>query len=201
MPLFRPDELVALIVAVCFAIGLNVYATIATLGLLARADLIELPAALLLLENWWVIGASAVLFGLEFVADKIPGVDLVWNVLQTFVRIPAGALLAWTAATDLSPGGQALAALLGGLIVLAAHGGKLAVRSAVSASPEPVSTGAVSLVEDVVAVGLTWFATQYPWLAAAIALVLLASVALVVRWIVRALRAVFGRPASPAPPG
>jgi hypothetical protein len=201
MALFRPDEIVALIVAVCFAMGLNVYATVATLGLLARADVIALPDGLVLLENWWVIGASGVLFGLEFVADKIPGVDLVWNVLQTFVRVPAGALLAWTATTELSLGGQALAALAGGLVVLAAHGGKLAIRGAVSASPEPVSNGLLSLVEDALAVGLTWFATQYPWLAAGLALALLVSIVVMVRWVVRVLRAIVGRGTGAAGPG
>jgi hypothetical protein len=198
---FRPDELVALIVTVCFAIGLNAYATIATLGLLAQADLIVLPDALALLSNWWVIGASAALFGVEFVADKIPGVDLVWNVLQTVIRVPAGALLAWYATTELSPGAQLIAAVGGGLIVLAAHGGKLAVRGAVTTSPEPVSNGVLSLLEDGVAIGLTWFATSYPWVAAAITLALLVAVAVVLRWIARVLRAALGRPSTAAPGG
>src|SRR5688500_15804116 len=182
------NEIVALIVAISFSAGLNVPATLATLGLLARADLIELPGQIAMLENWWVIGASAGVFAFEFVADKIAGLDLIWNALQTFIRVPAGALLAWSATTSLSPEGQLVAVIGGGLISLAAHSGKLALRGAVSASPDPVSNIAVSLTEDVVAIGLTWFATQHPYIAAAIVIALLGVIALVIRWAVRALR-------------
>ena len=182
------NEIVALIVAICFSAGLNVPATLATLGLLARGDLIELPGQIAMLESWWVIGASAGVFAFEFVADKIAGLDLIWNALQTFIRVPAGALLAWSATTSLSPEGQLVAVIGGALISLAAHSGKLALRGAVSASPEPVSNIAVSLTEDVVAIGLTWFATQHPFIAAAIVIALLAAIALVIRWAVRALR-------------
>src|ERR1700752_14685 len=102
------DELVALIVAVSFAAGLNVYATVATLGLLAHAGVLVLPASLHLLESWWVIGASAALFGVEFFADKVPAFDLVWHALHTFIRVPVAALLAWRATATLSPGEQLL---------------------------------------------------------------------------------------------
>lgn len=196
--MLRTDELVAMIVTVSFAAGLNLYATVATLGLLARAELLVLPDPLSLLENWWVIGASGVLFAVEFFADKIPFLELVWNALQTVVRVPAGALLAWSGTMSLSPGGQFMAAVAGGLIALAAHGGKLAIRSAVTA--EPVSISVLSLTEDVVAIGLTWFATQYPYLAAAIVVVLLLAVAIVIRWVVGALRQTFrGRARVPSP--
>jgi hypothetical protein len=198
MTFLRTDELVALIVTVSFAAGLNVFATVATLGLLAQADVIVLPEPLSLFGNWWVIAASGLLFVVEFFADKIPLFDLVWNALQTVVRVPAGALLAWSATTSLSPGGQFAAAVAGGLIALAAHGGKLVVRSAVTA--EPVSVSVLSLAEDAVAIGLTWFATQYPYVAAAIVVVLLVAVAIVIRWVVRALRLTFrGRASVPAP--
>ena len=124
------QELVALIVAVSFAAGLNVYATVATLGLLAHAGLLVLPESLHLLASWWVIGASVALFGVEFFADKIPAFDLVWNALHTFIRVPVAALLAWRATATLTPGEQLAATLLGGLIALAAHGGKIAARAA-----------------------------------------------------------------------
>src|SRR6516165_7037911 len=100
---FVGDQLFALLVAVSFAAGINLYATVATLGLLAHTGVVTMPASLQLLGNWYVIGASAVLFALEFVADKIPGVDLVWNALHTFIRVPAAALLAYRAADSLSP--------------------------------------------------------------------------------------------------
>src|SRR5438270_12984025 len=108
-----PQNLAALIVATSFAAGLNVYATVATLGLLARAEIIHLPASLGLLASWWVIGASLALYLLEFVADKVPAVDLVWNALQTFVRVPVAAVIAYQAAAPLSAGGQFMAACAG----------------------------------------------------------------------------------------
>jgi Domain of unknown function (DUF4126) len=185
------NELVAMLVGTSFAAGLNVYATVATLGLLARFDLLPLPDSLHLLENWWVIAASIVLFVIEFFADKVPAFDLIWNALHTFVRVPIAALLAYGATSQLSPGKQLLATLLGGLIALAAHGGKTAVRAAVTPSPEPISNIGLSLGEDALAIFLTWFATQHPYSAAAIVLVLVAIIALLIRWIVRALKALF----------
>ena len=185
------NELVAMLVGTSFAAGLNVYATVATLGLLARFDLLPLPDSLHLLENWWIIAASIVLFVIEFFADKVPAFDLIWNALHTFVRVPIAALLAYAATSQLSPGKQLFATLLGGLIALAAHGGKTAVRAAVTPSPEPISNIGLSLGEDALAIFLTWFATQHPYSAAAIVLVLVAIIALLIRWIVRALRALF----------
>src|SRR5207245_3433171 len=112
------QELVALMVAVSFAAGLNVYATVATLGLLAHAGVLSLPAALDPLSKWWVIGASGALFAVEFFADKIPVFDLIWNALHTFIRVPVAALLAYRATSTLTPGGQLAATVLGGLIAL-----------------------------------------------------------------------------------
>jgi hypothetical protein len=187
------NELVALLVATSFAAGLNVYATVATLGLLARFDLLPVPDSLHLLESWWIIAASLVMFVIEFFADKIPAFDLVWNALHTFVRVPIAALLAYAATSQLSPGKQLLATLLGGVIALAAHGGKTAVRAAVTPSPEPISNIGLSLGEDGLAIFLTWFATMHPYSAAAVVLVLLAIIFLLIRWIVRALSGVVPR--------
>jgi hypothetical protein len=186
-----PHEIAAALVAISFAAGLNVYATLATLGLLAHAGVLPLPAPLHLLASWWVIGASLALFLLEFFADKIPAFDLVWNALHTFIRVPVAALLAYGATSQLSPEKQLLATLLGGAIALAAHGGKTAVRAAVTPSPEPLSNIGLSLGEDALAIFLTWFATQHPYLAAALALCFLLIIVMLVRWVVRALRALF----------
>jgi len=186
-----PSEIAAALVAVSFAAGLNVYATVATLGLLARAGLLRLPPALDALTSWWAIGASAALFLVEFFADKVPAFDLVWNALHTFIRVPVAALLAYRATSELSPEKQLLATLLGAAIALAAHSGKTAVRAAVTPSPEPMSNIGVSLGEDALAILLTWFATQHPYVAAAIALGFVAVIALLVRWVVRSLRALF----------
>jgi hypothetical protein len=185
------EELVALLVAVSFAAGLNVYATVATLGLLARAGVLALPPSLHLLTNWWVIGAGVALFAVEFFADKVPAFDLVWNALHTFIRVPVAALLAYQAAATLSPGKQMAATLLGGLIAFIAHGGKTAVRAAVTPSPEPFSNIALSLGEDGLAVFLTWMATWSPWTATSIALALILITILLVRWVWRALCSLF----------
>jgi Domain of unknown function (DUF4126) len=188
---FGGPELVGLVVAVSFAAGLNVYATVATLGLLAHAGLLDLPSGLHLLSSWWVIAAAGVLFCIELVADKIPAFDLFWNALHTFIRVPVAALIAYGASSHLSPQKQLLATLVGGAIALAAHGGKTAARVAVTPSPEPVSNFALSAGEDTLAIFLTWFATQHPIAAASIVAVFLAGIILVMRWVVRAMKKLF----------
>src|ERR1700736_3128383 len=186
-----PNEIAAALVAISFAAGLNVYATLATLGLLAHAGLLPLPPALHLLTNWWVIAASTVLFLVEFFADKVPAFDLIWNALHTFVRVPVAALLAFEATKQLSPQQQLLATLLGAAVALAAHGGKTAVRAAVTPSPEPLSNITLSLGEDVLAVGLTWLATRHPYLAGTLATIFVVIIVLLTRWVIRAMRALF----------
>jgi len=185
------SELVALLVAVSFAAGLNVYATVATLGLLAHAGLLTLPPGLHLLESWYVIGASGALFGIEFFADKVPAFDLIWNALHTFIRVPVAAVLAYQATSSLTPLEQMAASIAGGLIALAAHVGKTAARAAVTPSPEPFSNITLSLAEDGLAVFLTWMATWKPYVAASIVAVLVLAVVLLVRWVWRALSALF----------
>jgi Domain of unknown function (DUF4126) len=185
------DELVALLVAVSFAAGLNVYATVATLGLLGHTHLLALPPGLHLLGSWWVIGACGALFALEFFADKVPSFDLIWNALHTFIRVPVAALVAFQATAALQPWEQLAAAAAGGAIALAAHGGKTAARVAVTPSPEPLSNIALSLGEDALAIFLTWLATWRPWVAGSIAAVLILITLLMVRWVWRALAALF----------
>ncbi len=184
-------ELLALLVATSFAAGLNLYATVATLGLLARAGVLPLPPALQLLDNWYVIAISAALFLIEFFADKVPAFDLIWNALHTFIRVPIAGLLAYRATAQLSPTQQILAAVLGSAIALAAHGGKTAARAAVTPSPEPLSNITLSLGEDALAIFLTWFATKHPYIAAAIVLWLIIVIITLIRWVVRSLRALF----------
>ncbi len=187
----RADQLAALIAATSFAAGLNVYATVLTLGLLGNAGVITLPPALHLLGSWPVLIISGVLFVIEFFADKIPAFDLIWNALHTFVRVPVAALLAYGASAQLSPTAQIITTLVGGAIALAAHGGKTAASAAVTPSPEPVSNMALSMGEDVLAVFLTWFATAHPYISAAIVLLLLIAIIAVFRLVVRALRRLF----------
>lgn len=185
------NELIALLVAISFAAGLNVYATVATLGLLARVNLLALPPQLHLLSNWWIIAAAGTLFAVEFFADKVPAFDLIWNALHTFVRVPVAALLAWQATAALSPGEQLAAAVAGGVIAFIAHGGKTAIRTVVTPSPEPFSNMSLSLAEDVLAVSLTWFATVHPFIAASIAAFFVLLALLLIRWIWKALNAMF----------
>ena len=199
MPPFTPSTIAALVIAASFAAGLNVYATVLTLGLLVHAHWVVLPPGLEVLADWWVIGVSATLFGVEFIADKIPGFDLLWNALHTFIRVPVAALLAYRATTQLSPGMQVLATAVGAGIALAAHGSKTAARALVTPSPEPVSNIALSASEDVAAVGITWLATQHPWAAASITIALLLGSILMVRWVIKALQGLWRRlrPVSP----
>ncbi len=188
MPVFTPSTIAALVIAASFAAGLNVYATVMTLGILAHGHWVVLPSGLEVLGDWWVIAASSVMFALEFVADKIPGVDMVWNALHTFIRVPVAGLLAYRATSHLSPQMQLLATGGGALIALAAHGSKTAVRAVVTPSPEPVSNIALSTGEDAVAIGLTWLVTRHPWTAAGIAAALTLLAVFTARWTVKALR-------------
>jgi hypothetical protein len=182
------DTLAALLIVICFSAGLNVYATVAMLGVLARTNVVTLPASLHIVENWYVIGACVALFLVEFVGDKIPVFDLVWNALQTFVRVPVAALIAYAATSQMPPWQQLTATMAGSLIALAAHGGKTAARAAVLHSPEPFSNAALSLSEDAAVVFLMWFATRHPYVAAIIVMIAVVVIVLMIRVVVRALR-------------
>ena len=186
-----PAELFALLAAIGFAAGLNLYATVAVLGLLARFGHLPLPPGLVLLAGWPVIIASLALFTLEFFADKIPAFDLIWNALHTFIRVPVAALLAYQATSQLSPAHQLLATLLGGAVALIAHSGKTAARAAVTPSPEPFSNITLSLGEDALAIGLTWLATRHPYVAGTVAIIFIVIIVLLTRLVVRAMRALF----------
>lgn len=193
---FTPGTIAALVIAASFAAGLNVYATVLTLGLLAHGHWVELPQGLEILSQWWVIWISGALFAAEFIADKIPGFDMVWNAMHTLIRIPVAALIAYGATSHLSPGMQILATAAGATIALAAHGSKTAVRAIVTPSPEPVSNIALSTAEDGVAIGLTWLVTQHPWTAATIAAVLTLIAILMTGWVVKTLRRLWQRMAQ-----
>jgi len=186
-----PGELFALLAAIGFAAGLNLYATVAVLGLLARFGHLPLPPGLQLLESWPVIAAALVLFAIEFFADKVPAFDLIWNALHTFIRVPVAGLLAYRATSQLSPEHQLLATLLGAAIALIAHSGKTAARAAVTPSPEPLSNVTLSVGEDVFAIGLTWLATRHPYVAGALAAILAVIIVALTRLVVRAMRALF----------
>ena len=142
--------------------GINLYASVATLGLLGRFSNLELPGELQVLTSWWVIGIAVVLYLVEFVADKIPIVDSTWDVVHTFIRVPAGAVLAATTFGDFDKSVQVIAFLLGGGLALSSHGTKAATRAIVNTSPEPVSNIVVSTLEDVLAVASILLAVFLP---------------------------------------
>lgn len=142
--------------------GINLYATVATLGLLSRFANLRLPGELESLTSWWVIGVAAALYVIEFIADKVPVFDSFWDVVHTFIRIPAGAALAATAFGDYDRSLQVIAFLIGGGIAFTSHGAKASTRAAINTSPEPVSNITASLVEDGVAFGSILLAVFYP---------------------------------------
>src|SRR5258707_3550420 len=193
---FSPANITALVVAASFAAGLNIYATVLTLGILARTQWVAIPPVLDSLCRTWVLVVCGIMFAMEFVADKIPAFDLVWNALHTVIRVPLAALVAYHASSQLTPQMQILATAIGAVVALAAHSSKTALRAAVTPSPEPISNIALSTTEDAVAIGLTWFATHHPEIAAAIALVCLSAAILAARALLRAiqkpLRKLFG---------
>src|SRR3954451_22467038 len=132
--------------------GINLYATVTMLGLLQKFGLAKLPGGLDALDNWWIIGMAAGLYIIEFCADKIPYVDSIWDVVHTFIRVPAGAILAYAATTHMDPSITIPATLLGGGFAFASHGTKAAARIGANLSPEPFSNWALSFFEDGVAI-------------------------------------------------
>ena len=173
--------------------GINLYATVAVLGLLQRYELARLPGGLDVLANPWIIGAALALYVVEFFADKIPYVDTVWDALHTFIRVPAGAVLALAATTELHPAVRVVALLLGGTAALSTHGTKATVRAAANTSPEPFSNWALSLGEDALAIGAAVLAVFHPLVLLAVVLAFLVAAAWLLPKIVRRLRQTFAR--------
>lgn len=143
---------IAIAMGASWVSGINLYASVATLGLLGRFADLQLPGELQVLTSWWVIGVAIALYVIEFVADKVPYVDSTWDVIHTFIRVPAGAVLAASAFGDFEKSIQVIALLLGGGLALSSHGTKAATRAMLNASPEPVSNVVASIVEDILAV-------------------------------------------------
>lgn len=174
MSVMNPVATLGLALGAGFSSGLNLYATVATLGLLERFGVIHLPGSLAALSNPWILGIAVGLYLVEFFADKIPYVDTVWDAIHTFIRPPAAALLAYSAAGTAPGEWRWAAALLAGGVALTSHGTKASARAAVNTMPEPFSNWALSLGEDVLAVWLTWMATAHPLATSVIVAALLA---------------------------
>lgn len=176
------------------AAGVNLYATVALVGLAARYGWVALPEQFQVFNNPWVIGAAAVLYAVEFFADKIPWVDTMWDAVHTFIRPVGGALIAVAALGEASPTVEGLVALLGGAVAAGSHATKAGARVAANASPEPFSNWALSLIEDVFVLGLGIITLKYPLIALGVSTAILLAMILAARWIWRWLR----RPAPAA---
>jgi hypothetical protein len=168
--------------------GINLYAAVATLGLLSRFAHLQLPGELNVVSNWWVIGVAVVMYIIEFIADKFPYIDSAWDVVHTFIRIPAGAALAAASFGEYDKSVQVIAFLLGGGIALSSHGTKATSRAAINTSPEPASNIAASLFEDVVSVGSIFLAVFYPVAIIVIVVIFVVIAILILPKIVRFLR-------------
>ena len=155
---------ISLTMGVAWASGINLYAAILVLGLLGTTGNIMLPAALQILTDPMVMTAAGVMYFVEFFADKMPGVDTGWDTLHTFIRIPAGALLAAGAVGDVNPAVALTAAILGGGLAAGAHAVKSGSRVIINTSPEPFSNWTASIAEDIAVIGGLWTALYYPWL-------------------------------------
>jgi len=155
-------EALSLAMGTAWTSGINLYATVAALGIASRAEMIQLPPDLQLLGHPAVIGVACIMYLIEFFADKVPYVDSGWDVLHTFIRVPAGAILAARSLGDMNPALELVAILAGGSIALAAHGTKAATRLAINASPEPFSNWIASVTEDITVFGSIWLMFNHP---------------------------------------
>jgi hypothetical protein len=197
-------QLAALAAALGWASGLRLYAVVFITGAAGYLGWVPLPEGLKVLQNPLVMGAAFLMFGVEFVADKIPGVDTLWDAVHTFIRIPAGAALAAGAFGAFGGTGAdhaawaVIAALLGGTLAATAHAAKATTRAAANTSPEPFSNIALSLLGDAAVPGLLWLAWEQPvWFFAALAVGIVLAVVLIVV-LIRFLRALWRRFATPA---
>jgi hypothetical protein len=179
--------------------GINLYATVLTLGLLQRFHLAHLPGDLAYLGHTWILVLAGALYLVEFIADKVPLVDSTWDLIHTFIRVPAGAILAATAFAHFDPSVRLAALLAGGGIALSSHGTKAATRLAANTSPEPVSNVVLSLLGDALTVGGTLLMAVHPLVILVVVLVALVISVLVFRWIFKALKRLFRSQAAPAP--
>ncbi|HSO66365.1 MAG TPA: DUF4126 domain-containing protein [Desulfatirhabdiaceae bacterium] len=158
------SHIIALTMGVAWASGINLYAAILMLGLLGSTGNITLPPDLLILTNPMVIFAAGAMYLVEFVADKIPGVATGWDALHTFIRIPAGALLAANAVGNVNPAVALAAGILGGGLAAGSHTFKAGIRGLINTSPEPFTNWTASVLEDLAVVAGLWMALHYPWL-------------------------------------
>jgi hypothetical protein len=187
----EPLQQLGLAMGTAWTSGINLYATVAALGIAQASGLVQLPPGLEVLANPAVIAVAVIMYIVEFFADKVPYADTGWDALHTFIRVPAGALLAARALGPTNPALEVVAALAGGSVALAAHGTKATARLAINTSPEPFSNWAASIAEDIVAFLGVWAAFQHPYVMLAFVSLFLALSIYLVPKILRGLRAMF----------
>jgi hypothetical protein len=175
-----------------FAAGINLYATVAILGLTQRFGWVDLPGQFRVFDNDIVIGAAIVLYAVEFVADKVPWLDSLWDAVHTLIRPVGGALIAVAAMGQASPTVEGLVALMGGSLAAGSHFTKAGTRAAANTSPEPFSNWALSLAEDAFVIGLSTLALKFPLIAAAVVIAGVIVILMFATWIVRGIRRRWG---------
>jgi hypothetical protein len=180
------------------AAGVNLYATVAILGLVTRFDLVSLPPQYAVFNNDWIIGGALALYAVEFIADKVPWVDTLWDAVHTFIRPVGGALIAIASLGEASPGLEALVAVAGGSLAAGSHLTKASARVAANTSPEPFTNWTLSVLGDIFVFVLGFLALQYPLAALAVTAVIVIVMILAIRLLIRAL---FRRPAPPSASG
>ncbi|MGL4576206.1 MAG: DUF4126 domain-containing protein [Burkholderiaceae bacterium] len=188
-----PVETAALAAGLSWASGLRLYAALFTAGILNWFGVMKLPDALQVLSNPVVLVASGVMLAVEFLVDKVPGLDSIWDSVHTFIRIPAGAVLAAGAFADLDPVWATTAAILGGVIAGSSHLTKSGTRAAINTSPEPVSNWAASLTEDAVTIGGLTLAIFNPWVFLVLLVVFIVFALWFIPKIFRFIRTIIGR--------
>ena len=171
--------------------GINLYLTVLSLGLLQRFHLASLPGDLGYLAHTWVLVVAGALTAVQFLADKVPAVDSVWDVIHTFIRIPAGAILAAAAFAHLDPGVRIVALLVGGGIALSSHSAKTATKLAANASPEPVSNVVLGVGADAVTVGGSMLLVSHPIAMAVVVVLAVIFSVVLIRFIYRMMRRLF----------
>jgi Domain of unknown function (DUF4126) len=189
MPLDLPQ--IGLVAGTAVASGLRLYGTVAGLGFLHRIGALQLPGRLAVLAETPVLVLATVLYVVEFVADKVPIVDTVWDAVHTFIRVPAAAVLGFAVLNDVAEPWRTIAALLSGTIALSAHGLKAGTRLALNASPEPFTNWAASLSEDLLLGFLLYLVVKHPVVAIAAAVTTVVVALLLASWVVRSIRRLF----------
>lgn len=186
-------QIIALTLGVSWASGINLYAAMLTLGLLGATGHAQLPPGLEILTHPLVLTASGFMYAVEFFTDKIPGVDTGWDVVHSFIRIPAAAVLAAAASMEIGPAAQVAAAIIGGGLAAGSHLTKASSRILINTSPEPVTNSAASLTEDALVVAGIWTALYHPWASFVLLLLLAVAIIWLLPKILRGLRTIWRR--------